>query len=33
VLLRGIGRSQAVSLRAIDDFGQPGQVLELSYLR
>ncbi len=30
--LRGIGRAQAVSLRAIDDLGQPGQALELRRL-
>lgn len=32
VFLRGIGPSQAVSLRAIDDFGKPGQALELRHL-
>jgi hypothetical protein len=32
VFLRGIGGAQAVSLRAIDDFGKPGQALELRRL-
>lgn len=31
--LRGAGGAQTVSLRAIDDFGQPGQALELGHLR